>query len=211
MSAPDPTASARLPGFLPWLRATSLGWLLGIPAVVVLALLGEALRIGGSQVLVGMGMGAGVGILQARALRGLLASRAPWIATTIGGLAAPFLLSDVSRLASWNLPYSLPVAVAAGGTLVGLLQWRVLRGTLARAAWWIPASAAGWSLAGVTSSLADSVVRGRAIRGVPGALAYLAIAASGGLVLGAVTGLATTRMAASAGGAAVPGRDRGDG
>lgn len=185
---PDRRAIPSIPVFGAWLKATWLGWLLGIPMVVVLALLGEAMRIGGSQVLVGAGMGLGVGILQARALRGLLPSPATWWGTSIAGLSAPFLVHDVSRLSGWNIPYSLPVAVAVGGTLVGVLQSALLRKVVEAPALWVPASALGWSLAGGTSALADLLSRGRSLRGVPGALAFLAIAASGGAVLGAVTG-----------------------
>ena len=35
-----------------WLRATWLGWILGVPLILVLALAGEAVGIGGAQVLV---------------------------------------------------------------------------------------------------------------------------------------------------------------
>lgn len=39
--------------FAVWLRATWLGWILGNPLVVVMALLGEASGVAGVQVLVG--------------------------------------------------------------------------------------------------------------------------------------------------------------
>ena len=45
-----------------WLRATVAGWLLGVPLIVALALLGEAVGVGGAQFLVGVGMGAGLGL-----------------------------------------------------------------------------------------------------------------------------------------------------
>ena len=53
-----------------WVRATWLGWLLGIPLIVVLALLAEGVGVGGAQVCVGAGMGLGVGFMQRRALDG---------------------------------------------------------------------------------------------------------------------------------------------
>ena len=46
--------------------ATWAGWLLGIPFIIILALMGEAVGIGGSQFLVGAGMGTGTGLLQSR-------------------------------------------------------------------------------------------------------------------------------------------------
>ena len=41
-----------------WRRATTGGWLLGVPMIVVLALIGETVGLGGTQTLVGVGMGA---------------------------------------------------------------------------------------------------------------------------------------------------------
>jgi len=43
------------PSLVSWLRATWLSWILGMPCIVLLALLGEALGLGGKQVLVGAG------------------------------------------------------------------------------------------------------------------------------------------------------------
>src|SRR5262245_14229103 len=57
---------------LSWVGATCVGWLLGVPIIFVFALIGEAVGIGGTQVLVGAGMGAGIGLMQALALRRLL-------------------------------------------------------------------------------------------------------------------------------------------
>ena len=45
--------------FVSWIRNTWFGWLLGIPIIITLALIGEAVHIGGAQVLVGAGMGIG--------------------------------------------------------------------------------------------------------------------------------------------------------
>lgn len=71
--------------FLRWVRATWAGWLLGIPLLILLALLGEALGIGGAQVFVGVGIGTGVGVAQARALRRHLASSTPWFWSCVEG------------------------------------------------------------------------------------------------------------------------------
>ena len=55
----EPTAFHR------WVRATTLGWLLGFVLVVVLSIAWDQIG-GGAQFIVGVGMGAGVGIMQAR-------------------------------------------------------------------------------------------------------------------------------------------------
>jgi hypothetical protein len=176
-----------------WVIATWFGWLLGIPLVIASALLGEAVGIGGSQVLVGVGMGTGIGFVQARALRDLV-PRAAWIGSCIVGLSTPFLLSDVSSAAGLDLAYSLRICVAIGGLLVGTSQALLLR-TRLRGTWtWIVASAVGWTLAAARSSAADALFRSRTVTGAPGARAYLGILALGGLVLGLATGASLAWM-----------------
>lgn len=180
--------TADQPLFRSWLRATSVGWLLGVPLIVVLALLGEAVGIGGQQWLVGAGMGAGIGLMQGRAIRPLLGRAAPWFWSSAGGLALPFLVTDLSKLTPWSLPYSLYVVVAIGGVIVGGWQALLLRRAASRAGWWVPASLVGWSLAALVAALPDRLLTAQAIRGVPALLLYLGIVATGGVVLGAVSG-----------------------
>jgi hypothetical protein len=174
--------------FVSWIRATWFGWLLGIPIIIVLALIGEAVGDGGAQVLVGAGMGTGIGLMQARVIRRMLPKSILWIWSCIVGLGAPFLLTDISKVVGWNLPYSLPVSIVLGGLIIGTWQALILRSRLRKPGWWIVASALGWTLAAGTSAIADSP-RARAIRGIWGAVAYLGIIAAGGLILGLVTGL----------------------
>lgn len=174
--------------FVSWIRTTWFGWLLGIPIIIVFALIGEAVHIGGAQVLVGAGMGTGIGLMQGRVIRSIIHKSAMWICSCIVGLGAPFLLTDISKVVGWNLPYSLPVSIVLGGIIIGSWQALILRSRLRKSEWWIVASALGWTLAAGTSAIADSP-RARAIRGIWGAVAYLGIVAAGGLILGAVTGL----------------------
>ncbi len=174
--------------FFSWIRNTWLGWLLGIPIIIVLALIGEAVHIGGSQVLVGAGMGTGIGLMQGRVIRRILPKSALWLCSCIVGLGAPFLLTDLSKVFGWNLPYSLLALITIGGLIIGSWQALILRSRLRQTGWWIVASALGWALAAGTSAMADSS-RAHAIRGIWGALVYLGIIAAGGLILGIVTGL----------------------
>lgn len=179
-------SDARLLG--PWVRATWQGWLLGIPLVVGLALLGEALGIGGAQVLVGLGMGLGVGGMQGRVIRRRIAASAPWFWSSVGGLALPFLVTDIAGAMGRGLPYSLPLSVAVGGLLAGTGQALVLRARVGDRAWlWVPASGLAWALSAAASGVADSWMRAHSLRGIGGALVYLGITASGGLILGLVT------------------------
>ena len=180
--------------FVSWIWATWLGWLLGIPFIIVLALLGEAVGIGGAQFLVGVGMGAGVGLMQARILRRLINRSALWICSCVVGLGLPFLITDVSRVAGLVIPYSLVVSITVGGLISGGWQMLILRSRVRRTGSWMVASALGWTLAAGTSAVADSLSRSHFFRGIWGAIAYLGIVASGGLILGLVTGASLVRM-----------------
>lgn len=184
------TARAEL---APWVRATALGWILGIPAIVLLSVLGEALGLEHVQSPLGLGMGAALGLAQAHALRRLVPRPLRWPAATLWGLAAPFLAWDLAALAGSRLPWSLLVAVPAGGLLAGLLQAPLLRPLGVRRLHWALASLVGWALASDSVVLADGLRRFTSLRGLPGALAYLALVAAGGVLLGLATGLVLRR------------------
>jgi hypothetical protein len=126
-----------------WLRATWAGWLLGVPLIIVLALAGEALGIGGSQVIVGAGMGAGTGLVQGRIIRRIVHKSVPWFWSNVVGLALPFLVVDISNVAGWQLVFSLPVCVATGGMIASAWQALILRSRLRKPWFWVPAGALG--------------------------------------------------------------------
>jgi len=188
-----------------WARATWLGWLAGVPLIALFALVGEMLGIGGAQALVGAGMGTGVGILQARALRNVLDRPARWVWSCAIGLTLPFLAFDLLRVTGHKSPYSVQLAVAGGGIAAGLWQAYLLRPRARQAGWWIVISTFGWTLAALAAGSADTMTRGHAVGGIPGALLYLAIVGVGGLILGASTGVGLVRLLrsspASSGGA----------
>lgn len=186
MTAPSPRHA---PSLSSWLRATWAGWLLGLPCIILLALGGEALGIGGTQVLVGAGMGMGVGLLQGRAVRRYQLSAAPWFWSCVAGLALPFLISDIGHAAGVTWSYSLPACVAIGGLLVGAWQAILLRRRFNGPLWWVLGSGLGWSLAGSMAMAADQLFRSHRLHGLAGAGAFLGIIAVGGLGLGLVTGL----------------------
>lgn len=177
-----------------WLRVTATGWLIGIPLVIALALLGETVGIGGVQVLVGLGIGAGIGWRQGLAMREVLGKFGPWFWACVISLALPFLAADLANLVSWNVPYFPYSCIVLCGLIVGVWQARLLRARFEQTEWWIAGSVLGWSLAAGLVGLADAMFRARSIRGIWGALLYLGCLAGGGLILGLVTGLALTRL-----------------
>jgi hypothetical protein len=177
-----------------WIRATSLGWALGLPAIVLAA--GVAERLGQQQLHtpVGAGMGLAIGYIQSRALRPHRGDVWPWFWSCVVGLSLPFIAADVAGAAQLRLPYSLHAAVVCGGMIVGLWQAILLGLSRRRGAVWVAASGVGWALAAGAVAVADRVVRGTGLRGIPGALAYLVLVALGGAVLAVVTGFMLVRV-----------------
>jgi len=79
-----------------------------------------------------------------------------------------------------DLP-SIALTSVIVGAAVGGAQWLVLRHHLDRAAWWVPASAAGFAVAGVVSLSVERVATG---------LGMISIPVAQSLVLGFLVGLA---------------------
>lgn len=180
--------------YLQWVRASFAGWLLGIPLIIVFALLGEAIGIGGVQVLVGLAMGAGIGFMQGRVLQPLLHNKRAWMLSWLIGLSLPFLLADLSLRFRWGLPYSPYIAISIGGLLVGIYQLFLLRAHFRNAGWWILGSLLGCAAASIGPGISDFTFQHRLIPGLWGALSYLGFASVGGLLLGAVSGLFLVRL-----------------
>jgi len=110
-------------------------------------------------------MGAGVGLAQGRVLRPVLGRTAPWMWSCAIGVLPPFVVADVLRAVGRESYYSVQVAAAAGRLVTGIWQAWLLRAYAACAAWWIPISAPGWTLAAIASGLADSLSRAPACGG----------------------------------------------
>lgn len=77
-------------------------------------------------------------------------------------------------------------ALAVWGAAVGMAQWLVIRGRLRRVGWWVPATSAGWALAGVVAGILSGAMGG-AVTGVGrdvGVWGFVVAAAVGILALG---------------------------
>jgi hypothetical protein len=172
-----------------WVWATWAGWLLGVPLIIALAVLGETVGIGGAQVFVGAGMGAGVGLFQRRAIRSVLDKSVPWLWSSVGGLAAPFLITDIASAAGLSSIYSLHAAVAIGGLIVGTWQATLLGRRFRKTKRWVVASTLGWTMAGSTAAISTWLSHRQQVRGVWGLAAYLGFIALGGPILGLTTGV----------------------
>jgi hypothetical protein len=168
---------------------------LGLVLIISFALLGETVGAGGTQVIVGLGMGLGVGTMQARRVAGSLRRGRAWCASCAVGLSLPFVAIDLGAQSGWSISmtYALPLAVSAGGLAAGVWQARILGARFPSSLAWVAASVAGWSLAGAMSSVAHVLQRSGSMRGIAGAAAYLGIVTCGGLLLGVVTAAAGPR------------------
>lgn len=184
--APTTTVVTERPKLLArWVRATTLGWLLGVLLVILLAMAWDLVG-GGAQFMVGVGMGAGVGIMQARVVGVQGPSRWDWVVASVVGMGAPFVLWDLGSLVGLGALFSLPVCVLAGALFAGLLQARLLGG-LARPRW-VLASVLGWGIPVALMAVGDALPRG------PGSLLSLPAIFLGGACLGWVTGRALERL-----------------
>lgn len=167
--------------FQTWIRATTVGWLIGFVLVIVLAMFWDMFG-GGAQFMVGIGMGAGVGYMQARVVKIWTGGIQPWLWTSVIGMGVPFAFWDIATVTGMEVHLSLPAYVLLGGLLAGILQQRLLRPKFQRTFWWIPACVLGWGLPAGIIALANS-----------GLSPVFKISSTivmffGGLLLGAVTG-----------------------
>jgi len=171
-----------------WIKATTLGWLLGLVLVVVLAMAWDQIA-GGAQFMVGVGMGVGVGLMQAHVVEEWVSRTHRWILATTVGMGLPFLCWDIAGAIGVDAFFSLPMCVVEGSLLVGILQSGLLRVRLGRTAWWIPANLVGWGLPTAAIALGDSGLLSGA-----GAIVSVVAMFFGGAILGAVTGKALISM-----------------
>lgn len=108
------------------------------------------------EVIIAITTGAGVGFLQWRELRRFVQlSGWRWVLATKTGLTVSMSLYAVAITYIWEYSFELAwpggvlrwaLAFLLGGALVGLSQHWMLRRQVGRSAWWVPASAGGWSL-----------------------------------------------------------------
>ena len=179
---------ADLKFFTRWVRGTFFGYLLGFVIIILGGIIGDLIGVPGSDFIIGIGMGAGIGYAQGRLLRPQLGAIWPWVWATVIGLGVPFVLEDLLAATGneFDSLHSLQIDVAIGGLLVGLLQRRILRPHSDRANWWVPASVAAWALAAWMASANFS--------GAWDAILNLGMILMGGVVLGIVTGGALVWM-----------------
>jgi hypothetical protein len=179
------TPFASSPSVRAWVLRTWAGWAIGLILVVLLAFVADGIGLSGTQSFVAVGMSLGVSWCQ-RPLVAPMTTPAGWMRVTVLGLVLPFIAFDVLALAGVGGGFSLPVATTAGGALAGWWQARGLAEWTTPVRWTV-ASMAGWALGAGAALAADTILSTRILIGLPGLVAYLGLAAAGGLLLGALT------------------------
>jgi len=172
-----------------WIVFSSLGWIVGVIAVILIS--GPLEAVGLGKTAVGLGMTGGVSAVQWIALRNRFVHAARWMPASLLGMGIPFLLIDLFRdsLPLTGEDQRMIAATAVGTLLLAALQhlW-VLRERVSLFAW-LGVNLVGWLLA-LALPFVFSVSRINAWQ-LPGAVKILfsfATVLGGGLIIGWMTG-----------------------
>lgn len=139
-----------------WYVATLIGWIIGFVGVIIVAVSLESIGVGNFQFFIGICIGFGVGYMQGRLLNKVVKVDLKWMWASVIGMGLAFVITEFGS-AIWTLipEYNLNYAVALGGLLVGISQFRVIRKFSGRAAWWIVINFLSWTLSIQMHSLND--------------------------------------------------------
>jgi len=167
----SPIATDRRRFFGRWVLATGLAWPVGLIVAIVVAQLVNLVYARETNLVVGLCLGAVIGVAQcqaARESRVYICNR--WILATALGMGIPFvaevLWTEIGGGATMLTDSVLSRALGGlvGGALVGLLQLRAIRLLSPRASWWVLSSAVAWCVA--WASTAVGAVAGVLLGGV---------------------------------------------
>jgi hypothetical protein len=129
-----------------WLMASAFGWGMGLywgwfadGDPIILKSLPTVILGGYLGVAVG---GILVGVLQWLVLRRFIARAGRWVLTSLGAAAVVGVV--IFGVGLLNEEVGWLVGVGVFGTVVGVLQWAVLRREVPWAGWWIVVSTVGW-------------------------------------------------------------------
>ena len=199
----QPVGSPKAPGWgfwLWWVLASTVGWSVG-------GYLGSAAGWGLSRGIAVVGYGAGAaaggiaaGVLQWLVLRQQVARAGWWVlASTVAGAVIGVVGVVVGAAVGFGVrwvdggpettgansggDWVLGVGLVLYGTVLGVLQWLVLRQQVARAGWWVLASTVGWPVSIGVGGIGVQAVRAVTDVTLPAVTAALIPA-----IYGAITG-----------------------
>lgn len=131
-----------------WTLNNLLGWLIGFALIMSVGILLDGLHIV-NQSMIGIGMGAGVGLMQNRIISKHLEVKGKWFWCTFIGMSIPYILFDLlSPVFKIITEETLPVATSIGGLLIGMFQYQfILKDKVPNSKSWILFSCLGWACA----------------------------------------------------------------
>lgn len=152
-----------------WMLTSSVGWVLGLAAGLAVGFaLGGTVSAIASQSAFGAVLGASIGMLQWVVLRRQISGAGWWVLATAVGMGVGFALIRAVTLQTSAVLGGGPLygLVNGGlvGTLVGAMQWLVVRSQISRAGWWVLASALGAGVGLALDRVAGQIV-GMAVTG----------------------------------------------
>lgn len=187
-----------------WILFTSYGWLIGILLIVILAIISESVfkmqEESGGQAIVGIGMGAGVGIMQWLAIRKYLPSSQGFFYYTLIGFSSAFILMDIFSaiidiqkiIIPLKEEFIIPITVIVGAIISGWLHYYfVFKKIMNKAKIWIIYFITGWLIATlitVNISFLNIKFTGYLPRVLAAFIAFGGLSI-GGVILGYITGL----------------------
>ncbi|MBX2961542.1 MAG: hypothetical protein KF687_03465 [Cyclobacteriaceae bacterium] len=172
-----------------WVKATFVGWFLGIVFILLLSGVFDGIGLEGFQFYIGLGAGGGVGLVQAWVLRINGKLNGAWLLTSVGGMGIPFALVDVlTHLGNFSLgSYYIPGCISLGSLLISFWQYTYLKKFSTHGWHWLWVSSLGWICAAITVFSIDYThlisKNNLVLFGL-----NLTLIFAGGLVLGLVTG-----------------------
>ncbi len=171
-----------------WIKATFLGWLLGVVLILVLSSLLDSAGIDHMQFYLGVGMGTGVGFTQWLFLKKSLKMDVRWFLYSILGMGLPFIIVDL--LPEGMIAHKIATGISMGALTTGVMQHLLLKIQTRQAILWIPYSFIGWTMGVLTVFIIDYTMALKPIlsNNLLLALINLLLILGGGLVLGFITG-----------------------
>ena len=133
-----------------WVIFSTLGWVLGVIMISLMALFLEVLNLGfSSQAVVGLGMGLGVGLMQWLILKKFSKIDTTWLIASMGGLGFSYILADVFIYFYEVKPEILSAhATGLGAIISAWFQERLVLNKMAKQpSLWVPYSFTAWIIA----------------------------------------------------------------
>ena len=183
-----------------WILHTTIGWILGIALYYLLTQLWQqfGLNLHNGQALFGIGLSAGVGIMQWQLIRQSADHGFKWFWCLFIGLSLPFVLVDLVSLAVGLNPEALTLDVQIlgllcttiiGASLAGYFQYRFVLGKSELASNWITYHSLAW----IAGFIPIAVYLAADQLGLTPAMAAVALL-MGGPLLGILTGRRIERI-----------------